>query len=88
MDVFDIPGAYLHTETDKEVSMLLEGQLADIMVKVAPKIYLKYETMISKGELLLYVKAKKSMYGLLRSALLFCRKLMKDLEAYGLHINL
>ena len=40
MASFDIPGAYLHTETDEYVIILLEVLLAEIMVKAAPKIYL------------------------------------------------
>ena len=33
--------------------MLLEGALAEIVVKVAPKIYQKYINIISKGKPLL-----------------------------------
>jgi hypothetical protein len=85
--VLDIPGAYLHTETDEEVIMVLEGPLAEIMVKVAPRLYQKYITTNSKGEALLYVKMQKALYGLLRSALLFYKKLVKYLENYGFDIN-
>ena len=30
----DIPGAYLHTDTDEEVIMLLRGKLAELMAEV------------------------------------------------------
>lgn len=43
--------------------------------------------MNSKGKQLLYVKCYKAVYGLLRSALLFYKKLVADLEAYGFEIN-
>ena len=36
---------------------------------------------------MLYVEMDKALYGLLKSALLFCRKLRKYLEAYGFVIN-
>ena len=36
---------------------------------------------------MLYAEMKKALYGLLQSALLFCKKLKKYLEAYGFVIN-
>jgi hypothetical protein len=85
--IFDILGAYMHTETDEDIIMVLEGRLAELMVKVAPNIYQKYITTNSKGKALLYMKMQKALYGLLRSALLFYKKLVKDLEDYGIEIN-
>ena len=67
--------------------MFLEGALAELMVKVAPKIYQKYFIVISKGKPLLYVQIQKALYVLLCSALLFYRKLVKYIEAYGFQIN-
>ena len=32
--VIDIPGAFLHTETDKDIVMLLRGKLAELMASV------------------------------------------------------
>ena len=45
---FDIPGTYLHADTDKDVILLLEGPLADLMVKVDPSLYRKYVTTTLK----------------------------------------
>jgi hypothetical protein len=84
---FDIPGAFLHAETDEDVIMLLKGRLAELMVMVEPSLYRKYVTFSSKGEPMLYVKMHKALYGMLRSALLFYRKLVADLEADGFEIN-
>ena len=83
----DIPGAYLHTDTDEEIVMLLRGKLAELMAQVDPKLYRKYITKDSKGRPILYVRMQKALYGLLRSALLFYLKLVKDLEAYGFTLN-
>ena len=85
--IFEILGEYIHIETDKDVIIFMELELAEIMVKISPKIYLKYGIMSSKGKPLLYVQIKKALYGLIRSALLFWRNLVKYLEAYGLQIN-
>ena len=42
MVVTDIPRAFLHTDMDEEVHMLLEGTIAEIIVKLEPKLYRKY----------------------------------------------
>jgi hypothetical protein len=83
----DIPGAFLHADLDEEVIMLLRGQLADLMVQVDPELYGPYFCKTKKGESIPYVKMLKAMYGLLRSALLFYLKLVKDLTDYGFELN-
>ena len=72
--VFNILGAYLHTETDEDVTMIHEGVLTELMVKLYPSLYRKYATVNSKGKSLLYVKLHKSLCVLLRSALFLYKK--------------
>ena len=67
--------------------MVLEGALAELMVKVDHTLYRTFITKMSKVKSLLYVKIHKALYGILRSALLFYRKLVGDLEAEGSTIN-
>ena len=67
--------------------MLFKGYLAELMVQVDPKLYRKYIMTSAKGGTLLYVKMQRALYGLLRSALLFYLKLVKDLEDFGFTIN-
>jgi hypothetical protein len=74
--VIDIPGAYLHTLTDEKIVMLLKGKTAELMAAVNPKLYRKYIAYDKKGNALLYVRMHKALYGLLRSAMLFYRKLI------------
>jgi hypothetical protein len=57
------------------------------MVKVAPNLYRKYISMDAKGSAILYVKMQKAIYGLLRSALLFYKKLVSNLESTGFKLN-
>ena len=39
VDTIHIPGAYLHTDSDEEVIMILKGILADILEDIDPKFY-------------------------------------------------
>ena len=83
----DMPGAFLHTKTDEHVIVLLTGELCELMVAVDPKIYRRYVTTGRSGRPMLYVQLYKSVYGLLRSALLFYRKFKKELMDYGFEMN-
>ena len=77
----------VHTDTDESVIMVLKGELAELMVAVDPVLYGPFVTTNSKGTPILYVRLKKAMYGMLRSSLLFYRKLRKELEDYGFVVN-
>jgi hypothetical protein len=46
----DIPGAFLHAELNEDVIMLLNSELAEMMVMVDAKLYRPYVIVISKGE--------------------------------------
>ena len=85
--VVEIPGAYLNVENDEYIIMCLRGKLVEMMVQVDPKVYRKYVTTTQKGVPILYVKLNKALYGLLKSALLFYRKLRGDLEGMGFEVN-
>ena len=63
--------------------MVLKGKLADMMIQIAPEVYMKYVTADRKGTPILYVNLQKAMYGLMRASLLFYRKLRKEFEQYG-----
>ena len=87
MRCYNVPGAFLHTKYDENVMMVLRGELAEMMVHIAPQIYRPYVNMDKKSTTILYVRLKKALYGLLRSRLLFYRKLHGELKAYGFKIN-
>ena len=61
---FDTPGAFLHADVDKDITMVLKGRLAELMVQVVPNLYRKYITVHRKGTAILYVKMQKALYGL------------------------
>jgi hypothetical protein len=84
---YNVPSAFVNTEVDKDVIMVLKGDLADMMVQIAPETYRKYIATDKKGTRILYVKLQKALYGLMRASLLFYRKLRKELEGYGPVVN-
>jgi hypothetical protein len=80
---FDIPRAFLHADSDKGITMILKGRLAELMVQVAPNLYRKYISVDRKGMAILFVKMQKAIYGLLRSVLLSTRCLLPIWRALG-----
>ena len=66
--------------------MTLRVKLYELMVKNAPEVYRKY-VVIEKGKMVLYVQLLKALYGCLRSALLFYRKPLDELEYRGFILN-
>ncbi len=42
---FDIPGAFLHADVKEDITMVLKGRLAELMVQIGPNLYRKYITL-------------------------------------------
>jgi hypothetical protein len=84
---YDVPSTFVNTDVDENVLMVLKGELAEMMVHIAPQLYRKHITVDKKGTPVLYVKLQKALYGLMRASLLFCRKLRKELEDFGFVVN-
>ena len=84
---YDIPSAFVNMDVDEDVLMVLKGDLAEMMVQIAPQVYRKYVTVDRKGTPVLYGKLQKALYRLMRVSLLFYRKLQKELDEYGSEVN-
>ena len=82
----DIPGAFMQADQEGTVHMKLEGTMAELLVKIDPKMYKKYIQM-SNGKPILYVELRKALYGTLKAALLFWKKLTATLKSWGFIIN-
>jgi hypothetical protein len=82
-----MPSAFVNTDADEDMLMVLKGELSDMMVQIAPQVYRKYVTVDRKGTPILYVKLQKALYWLMRVSLLFYRKLRKEMEEYGFMVN-
>ena len=81
--VVDMPGALLHADNNQDVIMFMRGRLAEHMSLIAPQTYEKYVT-IEEGQKALYVTVQKALYVMLKSLLLFYKKLRGDLDSMGL----
>ncbi len=81
-----IPGVFLHADNEDYVVMKIVETLAELLVKTNPKLYRKY-VLIKKGGSVLYLWLQKALYGMIKSALLFYRKLVAELRNMGFEIN-
>ena len=65
---YDVPSAFVNTDVNEDVLMVLKVELAEMMVHIAPQIYRKNITIDKKGTPVLYVKLQKALYGLMRAS--------------------
>ena len=65
--------------------MKIWGALVDILCEMDPH-YQEY-VVLEGSQKVLYMHITKAIYGLLVSAMLFCKKLVKDLQDYGFKLN-
>jgi hypothetical protein len=82
----DIPGAFMQADIDEVVHVRFEGEIAEMLVKMDPKLYRKY-VKDEHGKSVLYVELLKALYGTIRAALLFWKKLSGKLVELGFVIN-
>ena len=82
----DIPGAFMQGDQEETVHMRLEGTLAELLTKCDPKLYRQY-VVTEHNKPVLYVELIKALYGTLRAALIFWRKLTSKLIEWGFTIN-
>jgi hypothetical protein len=87
----DIPNAFFQTkveELDKQgnsIIMKIRGVLVELLVRIVPEFE---EFVIEEGSgRVLYLHVKKTIYGMLESALLFYKKLSDDLIKFGFQVN-
>jgi hypothetical protein len=69
------------------IYMLLEGTVAEMVVKLDPTKYRKHIWCNKHGKPMLYVQLKKALYGTLQVALLFWKLLSETLQEWGFVLN-
>ena len=72
--VTDIPCAFLQADMDQDVHVILEGKIAELIIKLEPSPYRKY----------IWIKA---LYRTLQAALLFWQLILKTLMEWGFKLN-
>ena len=85
----DIPGAFLQTKMPKDeedVHVMLDGRMAELLAKISPETYQKY-IHHWRGQAYIYCKCNVAIYGTLKAALLFWKKLSASLIDRGFEIN-
>jgi hypothetical protein len=78
----DIPGAFLHAIMKEIVHIQLEGMMDELLIKSNPDKYASF-AVIEKGKAVLYLLAKKALYGTLKAPLLLWEKLTATLNSWG-----
>jgi hypothetical protein len=66
--------------------MKISGTLAELMARTDPKLYQKYVTLENNTQVL-YLRLQKALYGMMKSTLLFYKKLVRELRDIGFEIN-
>jgi hypothetical protein len=82
----DIPGAFMQADIDEVVHVKFEGEIAEMLVRMDPKMYRKY-IKDEHGKTVMYVELLKALYGTMRAALLFWKLLSGKLVSWGFEIN-
>ena len=87
VESFDVPRAYLNSDTteDKFILLKIEGEFVDIMCKVNPKH--NRHVCVDNGLKVLYLSLLKSLYGFMESVLLWYFIYSKTLKSQESLIN-
>ena len=82
----DVPGAFMHSDIDEQVHLKLEGEIAELLVKV-DATYAEFVTY-ENGKMVIYTELSKALYGTLQAALLFWKNLSEFLiNDQGFEVN-
>ena len=83
----DIVGAYLHTDMEEKIHMVIRDKMVDMLVAANKTKYSKHVHISKKGDKILYTLLGKALYGCLKSARLFWEHIKKVLKRLGFVLN-
>jgi hypothetical protein len=86
VDPVDIPGAFMQAGIDEIMHARFEGEIAEMLVRMDPKLYRKY-VRDENSKAVLYVELLKAIYGTLIAALLFWKLISSKLILWGFKIK-
>ena len=69
--IADVPGEFLNVEMDKEVIIVLEGELFNFMEAISPSTYREYVYVGNNRRNILYVCLQKALYSCICCTLFF-----------------
>ena len=61
---YNVPSAFVNTDVDENMLMVLKGEMVEMMVHITLQIYRKHITANKKSTPVLYVKLQKALYGM------------------------
>ena len=67
--------------------MVLRGKLAILLIKTAPEVYEKHATKDKNGNVILYVRLLKALYGIMQASLLYYTQTIENLQDKGFVLN-
>lgn len=70
----DVPGAFMQADIDEKIHVVMEDELAELFVKLKPKLYSQY-VMRKNGKSTIFLRLNKALYGTLQAALMFWQDL-------------
>ena len=74
MVVSDIPGAFLYTYMEDNIHMLLEGTVAEMIMKLYPTKYKIHMWYNKHGKVMLYVQLEKALFRKLYCSGNYCER--------------
>ena len=87
MCIFDIPNVFTQTtDGNKKVRMKSKGKLSKPITKTDPTLYANFVT-VKNGKYVIHVELLKAIYGLIKSVILFYKKLVKGLKEIVFRLN-
>jgi hypothetical protein len=85
--VVDIPNAFMQVDLDDEtIHVRLTRKMVELLLEIDHELYDSY-LVRERGEMVMYVKLLKALYGTMRAARLFWERLSKQLVDWGFTPN-
>jgi Reverse transcriptase (RNA-dependent DNA polymerase) len=82
----DLPGAFMQADMDDIIYMRLEGIMVELLLEIDHALYAPFVCK-EKGKDVIYVQLIKALYGTLKAAMLFWKKLTETLVGWGFEVN-
>ncbi len=90
MFIVIIPNAFIQTVVENDIDkvvMRIRGHMADVLVKVAPKVYGPYVLTDKQGRKQLLVECLNAIYGTIVASLLYYWNFTRSLKNQGYMMN-